>query len=124
MRLGPSLWAFAAGFVGAAVVVGLAARSTAKRLEPKAAAISAHLEAEGAALKRETEAYAAREQARIRAAARVSGERAARLAGAEAADDLGLTQIKADMQRLQVALQARLMTASQIAANPFLLLGR
>jgi hypothetical protein len=117
----PAVAAFAAGFVGAAVVVGLAARA---RLTPQGDAVRQRLTAEGAALQAEAEAYARREQTRLRTYAEAKIRAAATTAALDYTAQLGLPQIAADAQRLQVALQARAMTAGQVAANPFLLLGR
>ena len=114
MRLG-SVLAFAAGFVGAAAVVGLAAKS---RLTPQAEAIQRRLAADGAALKAEAEAYAARETVRLSARGGY-GEQKVRAAAYEAATaytaELGIPQIKADLALLQRRLAS--------VPNPFNLLG-
>lgn len=120
MRLGGVL-AFAAGFVGAAVVVGLAART---RFTAQGEAVQRRLAAEGAALKADAEAYANREQARIRTYAEAKIRATASSAALDYTAQLGIPQITADLQRLQVALQARAMTAGQIASNPFSLIRR
>ena len=114
MRLG-SVLAFAAGFVGAAVVVGLAAKS---RLTPQAEAIQRRLTADGDALTAEAEAYAARETARLGGRGGY-GEQEVRATAYEAATaytaQLGIPQIQADMLRLQERLAS--------VPNPFNLLG-
>lgn len=120
MRLGGVL-AFAAGFVGAAVVVGLAART---RFTAQGEAVQRRLAAEGAALKADAEAYATRQTARLERDGYRLVEAAARETATAYTVQLGIPQITADLQRLQVALQARAMTAGQIASNPFSLIRR
>ena len=104
--------AFAAGFVGALVVVGLAARS---RLTPQGEAIQRRLAADGAALKAEAEAYARREQDRIRTYAQAKIRATATTAAQDYTAQLGIPQIQADL----ALLQRRLASVS----NPFNLLG-
>jgi hypothetical protein len=116
MRLGAGGWAFVGGLVGAAVVVGLAARSTSKLLAVQGAEIKARLESQKNALRAETEAYAAREAARIRQYALTYGEQVGRLAAKQYVfDDLGLFAIQTDIARFK----QRLATVP----NPFARLG-
>lgn len=120
MRLG-SVLAFAAGFVGAAVVVGLAAKS---RLGPQGEAIQRRLATEGAAVKAEAEAYAARERERITTYGTEFGKRLGRIEADIYAGELGIPQMTRDLQRLQAAIEARRRAANQVieAWNPFNLL--
>lgn len=120
MRLGGVL-AFAAGFVGAAVVVGFAAKS---RLGPQGEAIQRRLATEGAAVKAEAEAYAAREQERIYAYGTEFGQKLGRIEADIYAGELGIPQMTRDLQRLQVVIEARRRTARQLVDewNPFNLL--
>lgn len=123
--------AFAAGFVGALVVVGLAARS---RLTPQGEAIQRRLAADGAALKAEADAFVARETARLSARGGY-GERKVRAAATDEAQkftrQLGIPQITEDLVRLQGAIAARkaqlIARGAQVATlidewNPFNLL--
>jgi outer membrane murein-binding lipoprotein Lpp len=111
VRLG-SVLAFAAGFVGAAVVVGVAARA---RLTPQGEAVQRRLAAEGAALTAEAEAYANREQARIRTYAQAKIRATATTAALDYTAQLGIPQIQADVRRLQARLAS--------IPNPFALIG-
>jgi hypothetical protein len=115
MRLGPGGWAFVGGLVGAAVVVGLAARSTSKLLTVKGAEIRASLDSQKYALRAETEAYAAREADRIRIFARGYGYATAGIAGTLYANEIGLYAMRADVARFK----ERLATVP----NPFARLG-
>lgn len=120
MRLG-SVLAFAAGFVGAAVVVGLAARA---RLTPQGEAVQRRLAADGAALKADAKAYGAQEEARLYAYGETFGYTLGRVEADLYTAELGIPQMTRDLQRLQIAIDARRRTARQLVDewNPFNLL--